>query len=126
VSTPARYLRFVQSLSLVSSAIVAGCGGSTPPTTTPVTSPSTTATTVATNEPIPVPTGGEGPCRCSWDTNQQAAPRVCKRGETNYDGAVCQPSARSYYNNYPVMGPLPPPDLARRISRGKSRVIART
>jgi len=113
------YLRVALALS---SATMAGCGGGTKAASTPTTvsggdagasETNGTATSIGGDGPISKVddyTGGEGPCRCSWDTNATAAPRVCKKGETSYSGAYCLPRKRPKYYP-PVIGPLNPPDL---------------
>jgi hypothetical protein len=78
----------------------------------PTPRPSTTATHVAEQ---PDPTVGTGPCRCSWDTNASAAPRVCKKGQVNYEGQACIPGGGTPSDEgdlYLPGGPLPPPDLS--------------
>jgi hypothetical protein len=78
----------------------------------------------------------DGPCRCSWDTNAQAAPRVCKRGEINYEGQACVAGGGGDRGEWdrPIKGPLPPPELPRarakkpgrgRPSRAGERRLAR-
>ncbi len=134
----ARAVRFARSLALasastVASAVVAGCGGAqTPsPSSAPASSASGAASrapsaTQVSNDEAPQSMPSDGPCRCSWDTNAQAAPRVCKKGEPNYEGTACVPGGgASYYGNkkypMPVPGPLPPPELRARRGRGKPR-----
>jgi hypothetical protein len=129
-----RAVRFARSLALLSGSSLgaafalssAACGGAQTPSTTsptPSSSASASATATATEDPrVNAPT--DGPCRCSWDTNADAAPRVCKRGEINFEGTACVPGGGSnYYPNkkypMPVPGPLPPPEL--RARRGKAR-----
>jgi len=112
-----KFLAFARRLALLTSCTgvpLAACGGGSsngPPVAGPSTSSSTTsvATSTATSEPMPT----DGPCRCSWDTNASAAPRVCKKGEENYEGVPCKPGHPSGEGGYygPVPGPLPPPDL---------------
>lgn len=107
----ARYLAFVQRLALLTP--IAGCGSPPPPAPTPMVAapPPTPAGTTATTEPSSEPVAiSEGKCRCSWDTVAAAAPRVCKKGEVNYQGQVCAPASHPKWNG-PVKGPLPPPDL---------------
>lgn len=124
-------LRFLQALALVPATLPA-CGPATPaqsPSQSPAgaTSPSASAsasssgvaanpppsstTTIADGEPPPDPTAGSGPCRCSWETNAAAAPRVCKKGEANHTGKVCNPGKHYPYSG-PIKGPLDPPELA--------------
>jgi len=75
-----------------------------PVTPAPATSGTTEPESIVTGDP----TTGTGPCRCSWDAKADSAPRVCKKGESAYDGKVCVPGRKKY----PIMvGPLPPPDL---------------
>ncbi len=119
----AKFLLFARRIALVTGTVtpaLAACAGSTSSggATAPVASASNqgvSATDAAVAEPPPQDvTSGTGPCRCSWDTNGAAAPRVCKKGEINYAGARCVPgTGPSYGEGYgPVMkGPLPPPDL---------------
>ena len=111
-----RFLSFARRLALVtgcSAAPIAACaGGSSGPGPTPPPQASNSVVASNTSTAEPTPTGG--PCRCSWDTNAAAAPRVCKKGEQNYDGVDCipggtHPTGEGYY--HPVPGPLPPPDL---------------
>jgi len=113
-----RFLAFARKLALLTSCTgvpLAACGGASaggPPATGPTTSASSTATTTtAATDTTPMPT--DGPCRCSWDTNAAAAPRVCKKGEENYEGVACIPGHPSGEGGYypPMKGPLPPPDL---------------
>jgi hypothetical protein len=103
-----RFLAFTRKLALLTPAL-AGCGSAPPPPPPTVSppAPTTTATTTAetTSEPVT-----SGPCRCSWDNNAAAANRVCKKGETNYEGQACVAASHPKYNG-PVKGPLPPPDL---------------
>ena len=117
-----RWLTFVRSLALPSGlAAASACGTSAPPPANPPTATSASASStpsssvvanVVDHEPPPDPTAGSGPCRCSWDTKQAAAPRVCKKGESSYEGKVCQVT-HSKYPKYPIkVGPLDPPDLA--------------
>lgn len=122
-------LRFLQALALLPvPAAVTACGPSTTQTSgaqTPNTSssasasttttaanppPSATTTSVAEAEPTGDPTAGSGPCRCSWETNAAAAPRVCKKGETSHNGKVCSPGKHYPYSG-PIKGPLDPPEL---------------
>src|SRR5262249_4154440 len=117
-----RFLAFARKLALLTSctaAPIVACGGgstSNTPPTTPTTSASSTSVststaTAPTSDGTAMPS--DGPCRCSWDTNAAAAPRVCKKGETNYDGVSCipgHPSGEGYYHG-PIKGPLMPPDF---------------
>jgi hypothetical protein len=116
-----KFLSFARHLALLGvsgvSPMMMACGASnTGPTTT--TAPGTSSSNVSTSPPPGDATAGSGPCRCSWDTNASAAPRVCKKGEINYDGDACIPGhgGPSYGEGgmgpMPVPGPLPPPDLA--------------
>jgi hypothetical protein len=129
-----RAVRFARSLALASAssvaAVVSACGGGGTPATSPKPAPSAsasaTSTTQVTTEESPQNMPSDGPCRCSWDTNAQAAPRVCKRGEPNYEGTACVAGGGpSYYGNkkypMPVPGPLPPPELRARRGRAKPR-----
>ena len=125
-----RFLAFARKLALVSGcaatplAACAGSGANVPPAgggTSGEGSSTTSATNVATSTATET-TPSDAPCRCSWDTNAAAAPRVCKKGEPNYDGTPCKPNhpsdeggsypypAGSHYP-MPVPGPLPPPDF---------------
>lgn len=115
-----RFLSFVRRLALpaeaLSVAALAACGGSQPtPSTAPAPSTSTTATGATSGSTTDVavddPTAGSGPCRCSWNTNAAAAPRVCKKGETSVDGVVCQPGNHKKPHYPKVLGPLDPPSL---------------
>lgn len=117
-----RFLSFARRIALVTSTAapaVAACSGSntnTASTTTPIPTTSASPTTTSPSPPPGDITAGTGPCRCSWDTNQDAAPRVCKKGEINYDGVACIPGGGTSYGEggsypMPVPGPLPPPDL---------------
>jgi len=115
VSRP-KFLAFARKLALLTSTAaptLVACASSQPPVTNASPATSTTTAATATGEPASDPTVGGGPCRCSWDTNAAAAPRVCKKGEVNYDGDKCVPGSHSGdYEGGPVMkGPLPPPDL---------------
>jgi len=114
-----KFLALARKLALLTSTAaptLVACASSQPPVNNPSPVATTTAATT-TGEPAPDPTVGSGPCRCSWDGNKDAAPRVCKKGETNYDGEKCVPGGGTSYGGYegsggPVMkGPLPPPDL---------------
>lgn len=118
----ARILRFVRGLALPGSGavIAVACGGGQPEPAVPTASSasassasaSATTTTVATvDTPADDPTAGVGPCRCSWNTNPNAAPRVCKKGEMSAGGQVCQPGNHKKYKYPPVVGPLDPPEL---------------
>jgi len=117
-----KFLAFARRIALVTSTAapaLTACSGSTGNTATPIT-PTTpsSASSNATSESPPHKdiTAGSGPCRCSWDTNAAAAPRVCKKGEINYEGTACIPGVGTSYEEGgyypPVPGPLPPPDLA--------------
>lgn len=117
-------LRFLQALALLPLPAAAACGPSTPAPTPPTSSsasasssgtaasppPSSTSTSVAEADPVSDPTAGSGPCRCSWETNATAAPRVCKKGETSHNGKVCSPGKHYPYSG-PIKGPLDPPEL---------------
>lgn len=103
-----RFLRVARALALLTPL---GCAAEPPPP--PVATPPRPETEkVAADEPSVVqgdPTEGTGTCRCSWDNNAAAAPRVCKKGELAYNGGACVPGTRP---KYPIaIGPLPPPDL---------------
>jgi hypothetical protein len=103
----------------------AACGGGTAPTPqTPAASASVSASAVASSVVAPDgghvaqrledATAGTGPCRCSWEGNASAASRVCRVGETSWQGNICRPGDRSYNGDryrYPAVGPLAPPDL---------------
>ncbi len=104
--------RFLCALAFVVPPLAA-CGGATPAPEVPVapTASTTTVATPTTVEPPSDPTAGGGPCRCSWETNQAAAPRVCKKNEMSYKGAPCVPSAHGQDDDIPVGGPLAPPEL---------------
>ncbi len=99
-------LRFLQAL-----AFLPACA--TTPSPAPQNVPAapsasaTSATPVATVDP----TAGDGPCRCSWETNATSAPRVCKKGEKSHTGGTCVPG--EHYPTGLKEGPLPPPDLTR-------------
>ncbi len=113
VSRP-RFLDIARALALVSP-LAAACGGSATPLANsggPAPTASSSATTAPTTDGAD-PTVGSGPCRCSWDTNQAAAPRVCKKGEPSYEGAPCVPGQHYPTDEgyYPGVGPYPPPDL---------------
>jgi hypothetical protein len=122
ISRP-RFLLFAQRLALVSGCCafpLAACGGGTaegPGATSPTAASASSAgtATVATNAPISPTsdTPSDGPCRCSWDSNASAAPRVCKKGEENYEGTKCSPGHPTQEGGYhpPMKGPYPPPDL---------------
>ncbi len=99
-----KFLSFARRLALLTPTVV-GCGSSTPAPTVIEAPPATSASSEA---PVSV---GTGPCRCSWDTDANAAPRVCKKGEVNHAGEACVPKSHPKYPDY-VEGPLPPPDLA--------------
>lgn len=116
-----RFLRVARALALTVAAPIACAGGgpqASAPSAAPLPSssaaPSSDETAEVASDPKADPqtdpsTEGDGPCRCSWDTNASAAPRVCKKGETSYAGAACVPATRP---KYPIaIGPLPPPDL---------------
>ncbi len=114
ISRP-KFLELTRRLALLSTMPLASCATSSVTNTTtgaqPAPRPSSSASTVADQ---PDPTVGTGPCRCSWDTNASAAPRVCKKGQVNYLGVACIPgggTASDEDNDLPV-GPLPPPDLS--------------
>jgi hypothetical protein len=98
-------LRFLQALALLPA-----CAGAPAPGPSPGTAPSTATSTTAPAPAGSDPTVGVGPCRCSWDTNAGAAPRVCKKGEVAHDGNACTPGHHAP-KVYPMEGPLPPPDL---------------
>lgn len=119
-----RFLSFARHLALVTSTAapaLAACSGSssnTAVTTVPTARASESSTTTSSEPPPGDITAGSGPCRCSWDGNKDAAPRVCKKGEVNYDGIKCIPGYGNggddeggYYPPPPVPGPLPPPDF---------------
>lgn len=120
-----RYLRFARSLALVTGPLAVSCGGAQPAPASPAPLASAQSSTTVTNDPPPPPVEGDGPCRCSWDRNQQAAPRVCKRGQIDYQGKACLPPGRDVEEwNVPVKGPLPPPELPRRRRAAKPRAQA--
>ena len=100
-------LRFVQVLALLPA-----CAGAPAPQPA-ASAPSATATGSPTGSAVAeIPTAGDGPCRCSWETNAALAPRVCKKGETSHAGKAC--NAAGHKPPYEVTeGPLPPPELAR-------------
>lgn len=109
-----RFLDVARALALVSP-LAAACGGAPAPLANSgtTTAPSSSASTVPTTEGGD-PTVGGGPCRCSWDTNQAAAPRVCKKGEPSYEGIPCVPGQHYPADEggyYPPVGPLAPPDM---------------
>ena len=96
----ARFLDLAWRLALVTTCAggsLAACGGGgtgePPATPKPAASPITVATSPGGNGTDPPP---DAPCRCSWDTNAAAAPRVCKKGEENYEGVTCVPGHPSY------------------------------
>ena len=109
------YLRV--ALALSSSTV--GCAGGRPSPTSSLSSADAGVTETSTTSIVsgdkgdgPISkvddyTSGDGPCRCSWDTNVSGAPRVCKKGETSYSGNYCMPRKRKYYP--PMIGPLQPP-----------------
>ena len=100
-------LRFVQALALVP-AWVPACTAPPPREPAPSSvSPSVVPTTAGSLVAEP-PTAGDGPCRCSWETNAAAAPRVCRKGEVSHAGKACVVNAPK---SYPVEGPLAPPTL---------------
>jgi hypothetical protein len=105
-----RFLRVARTLALLTP--LAGCGAEPPPP--PATPPPPIARKPSDEGDKPSivqsdPTEGSGKCRCSWDNNANAAPRVCKKGELAYNGGVCVAGSRP---KYPIaIGPLPPPDL---------------
>ena len=119
-----QFLDYASRLALVTGPVapaLAACSGSNTNTATPIApttpSASTSSTAVSESPPHKDITAGGGPCRCSWDTNGAAAPRVCKKGEMNYEGTACIPGGGNSYDEGgyyppPVPGPLPPPDLA--------------
>lgn len=99
ISRP-RFLELAGRLALITTCAVgslAACAGggtgAAPPTPKPASSPITVATSPTSGGTDPAP---DAPCRCSWDTNAAAAPRVCKRGEENYEGVTCLPGHPSY------------------------------
>jgi hypothetical protein len=121
------YLRVALALAGVTG-LTLGCGAGTATSPEPATASTTTAPestgksgdTVGVAAPsgkavtsgkVSEYTAGDGPCRCSWDKNPAAAPRVCKKGEVAYGGAHCVPASREDYDHYDIGGPLPPPDL---------------
>lgn len=112
ISRP-KFLELTRRLALLSTMPLASCTTSSVTSTgvQPAPRPASSATTVADQ---PDPTVGTGPCRCSWDTNASAAPRVCKKGQVNYEGVACipgggTPSDEGYYL---PGGPLAPPELS--------------
>jgi hypothetical protein len=100
-------------LRVVIALATAGCAADPPPPPATVT-PETRKPVATHDEDKPTivqgdPTEGVGKCRCSWDKNANAAPRVCKKNEVSYNGGMCKAGARP---KYPIaIGPLPPPDL---------------
>jgi hypothetical protein len=100
-----KFLTFARRLALLTPTLAA-CASSQPAPTTTTIAPAA-ATSTSTEVP---PSAEAGPCRCSWDTDANAAPRVCKKGEVNHAGAACVPKAHPKYPDI-VEGPLPPPDL---------------
>jgi len=110
----AKFLSFARRLALVTtygSAPILACGGGSsnaPPATLPSSSPSSSTGSVPTGSDTSS-MATDGPCRCSWDTNASSAPRVCKKGEPNYEGVKCIPG--THPTPIDIEGPLPPPDL---------------
>lgn len=103
-----KFLLFARRLALLTPTL-AGCASSTSaPASNTIAPPPTTTATTATTEAQPPESG---PCRCSWESDASAAPRVCKKGETNHAGEACIPKSHPKYPDM-VEGPLPPPDLA--------------
>ncbi len=112
-------LRFVQALALLPACATTPAPTPEKPAPTPVTAGS--QATVSSSSTVD-PTAGDGPCRCSWETNAAIAPRVCKKGEKSHTGEPC---VAGEHNNkvYPMEGPLPPPDLLdQRMARWSSQV----
>ncbi len=106
-----RFLDIARALALVSP-LAAACGGGAPLANSTTAAPTNSASTSPTAEGV---SAGDGPCRCSWDTNAAAAPRVCKKGEPSYEGAPCVPGKHypsSEYSEPSIKGPLSPPELA--------------
>jgi hypothetical protein len=99
-----KFLSFARRLALLTPTVV-GCASSTP-------APSNTIAPVPMTSASSEPVAADGPCRCSWDTDANAAARVCKKGEINHAGQACVPKPHPKYPDM-VEGPLPPPDLAR-------------
>ncbi|MBL8715611.1 MAG: hypothetical protein JNL79_06425 [Myxococcales bacterium] len=116
-----RFLDVARALALVSP-LAAACGGAPVPL---ANSGGGTAASASASASTTVPEGsdpstGSGPCRCSWDTKQAAAPRVCKKGEPSYEGVPCVPG-QHYPSGEgemdpPTLGPLEPPDLLAECS----------
>lgn len=115
--TDDRRTRFLRSLALLSGVTAGACGGGAPTSAVP-TAPSASATAVATTTGAPE-APPDAACRCSWDKDATAAPRVCKRGETAFDGRRCLASRP--YEPGVVEGPLPPPSLGRARARKAAR-----
>lgn len=104
-----RFLRVARALALMTP--MAGCAAEPMRPIAPEP-PKRSVADAPEDKPVVVqadPTEGSGKCRCSWDTNANAAPRVCKKGEPSYHGGTCVAGSRP---KYPIaIGPLPPPDL---------------
>ena len=109
-----RFLDIARALALVSP--LAACGG-TAPLANSGGEGTNAAPSASTSAPVKEggadPTAGSGPCRCSWNSNAAAAPRVCKKGEPSYEGAPCIPGNHPSYEGgmMPPIGPLAPPEL---------------
>ncbi len=97
-----RFLALAQKLALATScagsfSACAGGSDAAPPPLAPLPKPSVTSAAAAPAETVdPMPMPSDGPCRCSWDPNASKAPRVCKKGEENYEGIACLPRAPSF------------------------------
>lgn len=116
ISRP-KFLELTRRLALLTTVgmPIAACASTSSSTNTAVSPPTPTPTATATKiADQPDPTVGAGLCRCSWDTNANAAPRVCKKGEVNYQGVACIPGGgtSSEEGYYLPGGPLAPPDLS--------------
>ncbi|MBI2392590.1 MAG: hypothetical protein HYV09_23600 [Deltaproteobacteria bacterium] len=96
-----KYLELVRRIALLTSTatpMLGACGGPPAPVAsttapTPSAAPAESATSTGGDA-----TAGGGPCRCSWETNPDAAPRVCKRGEMNHEGRRCIPGVHPSYD----------------------------
>jgi hypothetical protein len=127
---PDHRVKFLRSLALLSglsgAAAASACGASSRVASQPPAASTSASAPDATRVDARPEVDPGAPCRCSWDKDANAAPRVCKRGETAFDGRRCVASGRQPDI---VEGPLPPPDFAssRQARRARqARTVKRT
>ena len=129
VSRP-KFLELTRRLALLTTVALplAACASSTSNTGGGTSPPAPTTSTTSTKlADQPDPTVGTGPCRCSWDTNQSAAPRVCKKGQVHDVGAayVCDqtPTCKFRTGKVILQREIPAEQVKKLLETGKTDLI---